>query len=172
MPNGIPMMGSFSVNLKFYFMKPYLMITLLCLPCQLWAQSAEYTQKKEVKLSKDSPFTKIINRELPATIVYDDDAIIAFVPLRPQAPVHYLIVPKKRIPTINDLEEEDVQVVGRMHLVARKLAAENGIADSGYRLSINTNEDSGQSVFHLHMHLLGGMKLGPMVDQSFREEKE
>ncbi|WP_420580192.1 histidine triad nucleotide-binding protein [Reichenbachiella sp.] len=138
----------------------------------MWGQSAEYTQKKEEKLSKDSPFTKIINRELPATIVYEDNEIIAFVPLRPQAPVHYLIVPKKRIPTINDLEEEDVQVVGRMHLVAKQLAAEDGIANTGYRLSINTNEDSGQSVFHLHMHLLGGMKLGPMVDQSFRDEKE
>ncbi|WP_422362430.1 histidine triad nucleotide-binding protein [Reichenbachiella sp.] len=123
-------------------------------------------------MSKDSPFTKIINRELPATIVYEDDKIIAFVPLRPQAPVHYLIVPKKRIPTINNLEEEDVNVVGKMHLVARQLAEENGITDTGYRLSINTNEDAGQSVFHLHMHLLGGMKLGPMVDQSYRSGKE
>ncbi|MEO9965892.1 MAG: histidine triad nucleotide-binding protein [Reichenbachiella sp.] len=133
------------------------------------AQSAEYTQKKAEKLSKDSPFTKIINRELPANIVYEDDEIIAFVPLRPQAPVHFLIVPKKRIPTINDLVEEDALIVGKMHLIAKSLAAEHGIANTGFRLSINNNEDSGQSVFHLHMHILGGMKLGPMVDQSYRD---
>lgn len=151
-------------------MKKHFLFLLLTASFQVWAQSAEYTQKKTDKLSKDSPFTKIIDRELPATIVYEDGEIIAFVPLRPQAPVHYLIVPKKRIPTINDLVEEDLAVVGKMHLVAKKLAAENGIADTGYRLSINTNEDSGQSVFHLHMHLLGGME--PMVDQTFREGKK
>lgn len=153
-------------------MKKCLLFLLLTTSSHVWAQSADYTQKKIDKLSKDSPFTKIINRQLPATIVYEDDEIIAFVPLRPQAPVHYLIVPKKRIPTINDLEEEDVHVMGKMHLVAKQLAIENGIADTGYRLSINTNEDSGQSVFHLHMHLLGGMKLGPMVDQTYRQQKK
>uniref|UniRef100_UPI001C876F9D histidine triad nucleotide-binding protein n=1 Tax=Reichenbachiella faecimaris TaxID=692418 RepID=UPI001C876F9D len=123
-------------------------------------------------MAKESPFTKIINRELPATIVYEDDEIIAFVPLRKQAPVHYLIVPKKRILTINNLQEEDVKVIGQMHLVAKRLALKEGISETGYRLSINTNEDSGQSVFHLHMHLLGGMKLGPMVEQTYREERE
>lgn len=153
-------------------MKNTLTLLLLISSVSLWAQSAKYTQKKEEKLSKDSPFTKIINRELPATIVYEDEEIIAFVPLRPQAPVHYLIVPKKRVPTINDLTEEDIKVIGRMHLVAKQLATEYGIRNTGYRLSINTNEDSGQSVFHLHMHLLGGMKLGPMVDQTFRDKEE
>lgn len=153
-------------------MKNVFLILFVILSTQLAAQSPQYTKKKEEKLAKDSPFTKIINRELPATIVFEDDEIIAFIPLRPQAPVHYLIVPKKRIPTINDLTEDDIKILGRMHLVAKQLAAENDISNTGYRLSINTNEDSGQSVFHLHMHLLGGMKLGPMVDQTYREGKK
>ncbi|MEM9833883.1 MAG: histidine triad nucleotide-binding protein [Bacteroidota bacterium] len=110
-------------------------------------------------------FTKIINRELPANIVYEDEEVIAFVPLRLQAPVHLLIVPKKEIPTINDVTEADTQLLGKLFLVAKKLAAERGIAETGYRLSMNINEDAGQSVFHLHMHLLGGRKLGPMVTQ-------
>ena len=130
-----------------------------------WAQSAEYRAKKEAALKEDSLFTKIINRELPATIAYEDDQIIAFKPLRNQAPVHWLIVPKKPIPTINDIEEEDALLLGKMFLVAKKLAAESEIAETGYRLSMNINEDAGQSVFHLHLHLMGGKKLGPMVDQ-------
>ncbi|MEO0331795.1 MAG: histidine triad nucleotide-binding protein, partial [Bacteroidota bacterium] len=106
-------------------------------------------------------FTKIINRELPADIVYEDEEVIAFVPLRLQAPVHLLVIPKKEIPTINDITEADTQLLGKLFLVAKKLAAEKGISESGYRLSMNINEDAGQSVFHLHMHLLGGHKLGP-----------
>lgn len=146
----------------------YTFVLLLTIASQiLFAQSQAYQKRKAEKLAKESPFTKIINRELPATIVYEDEEIIAFVPLRKQAPVHYLIVPKKRISTINDLEEGDVLVVGKMHLIAKQLAVENNISETGYRLSINTNEDSGQSVFHLHMHLLGGMQLGPMVDQHY-----
>ena len=130
-----------------------------------WSQSPEYQKQKAEKIEKGSVFTKIINRELPATIVYEDDDIIAFVPLRLQAKVHLLIVPKKEIHTINDVSEEDLLVLGKLFLVAKKLAKENGIAESGYRLSINVNEDAGQSVFHLHMHLLGGEKLGPMMTQ-------
>ena len=160
------------VNLISTIMKNLILFLFLILTSQLWAQSAEYTQKKEQKLAKDSPFTRIINRELAATIVYEDEEIIAFIPLRKQAPVHYLIVPKKRIPTINDLGVEDIDVLGKMHLVAKNLALKEGISETGYRLSINTNEDAGQSVFHLHMHLLGGMKLGPMVEQGFRDERE
>lgn len=129
------------------------------------SQSLEYQQQKAEKIAEGSVFTKIINRELPATIVYEDEDIIAFVPLRLQAPVHLLIVPKKEIYTINDIEEEDALVLGKMFLVAKQLATENGIAETGYRLSMNINEDAGQSVFHLHMHLLGGKKLGPMVTQ-------
>ena len=135
------------------------------------AQSEAYQAKKKEKLSKDSPFTQIIRRELPAQIEYEDDQIIAFVPLRKQAPVHLLIVPKKRIPTINDAVEEDIEVLGKMMLVAKKLAKEKGISETGYRVAFNNNEDSGQSVFHLHMHLLGGKKLGPMVTQDYESPK-
>jgi histidine triad (HIT) family protein len=150
-----------------------LQITINCfalLICfQICAQSEAYQKQKEDKIEKGSVFTKIINREAPADIVYEDDDIIAFVPLRPQAPVHFLIVPKKEIYTVNDIEKEDALVMGNLFLVAKKLAQEYEIAESGYRLSINTNEDSGQSVFHLHMHIMGGNTLGPMVDQSFRK---
>ena len=128
-----------------------------------WGQSLEYQKQKAEKIEKGSVFTKIINRELPATIVYEDDDVIAFVPLRLQAPVHLLIVPKKEIPTVNDVTDEDLLVLGKLFLVAKKLAKENGISETGYRLTVNVNEDAGQSVFHLHMHLLGGGKLGPMV---------
>ncbi|MBV1923762.1 MAG: histidine triad nucleotide-binding protein [Flavobacteriaceae bacterium] len=130
-----------------------------------WCQSPEYQKKKEDKIEKGSVFTKIINRELDATIVYEDEDIIAFVPNRLQAPVHLLIVPKKEIHTINDVSEEDTLLLGKLFLVAKRLAKEQGISETGYRLSMNINEDAGQSVFHLHMHLLGGEKLGPMVTQ-------
>ncbi len=138
---------------------------LICISLPVLSQSESYKKKKAEKIKEGSVFTKIINRELPATIVYEDDDIIAFVPLRLQAKVHLLIVPKKEIYTINDITDEDTLLLGKMFLVARKLAKENGIAETGYRLSMNINEDAGQSVFHLHMHLLGGNNLGPMVDQ-------
>lgn len=128
-------------------------------------QSSSYEKEKARKIEEGSPFTKIINRELPATIVYEDQEIIAFVPLKEQAKVHLLIVPKKEIHTINEADETDTLLLGKMILLAAKLAKNNGIAESGYRLSINVNEDAGQSVFHIHMHLLGGNKLGPMVDR-------
>jgi histidine triad (HIT) family protein len=130
-----------------------------------WCQSETYQKNKTEKIKQGSVFTKIIKRELPATIVYEDDDIIAFVPLRLQARIHLLIVPKKEIHTINDVSEEDTLLLGKLFLVAKKLAKEKGIAETGYRLSMNINEDAGQSVFHLHMHLLGGENLGPMVDQ-------
>ena len=130
-----------------------------------WSQSSEYQKQKAEKIEQGSVFTKIINRELPATIVYEEDDVIAFVPIRLQAPVHLLIVPKKEIYTINDVNEDDLIVLGKLFLVAKKLAKEKGISETGYRLTMNINEDAGQSVFHLHMHLLGGEILGPMVTQ-------
>ncbi|WP_350290106.1 histidine triad nucleotide-binding protein [uncultured Croceitalea sp.] len=150
-------------------MKKLLLIALILSCFTSYAQSEAYQKQKAEKIAKGSVFTKIINRELPATIVYEDDEIIAFVPLRPQAPVHYLIVPKKEIHTINDAVEEDALVLGKLFIVAKKLAKENGIAETGYRLAMNINEDAGQSVFHLHMHFLGGEKLAPMLP---RKEKE
>ena len=136
-----------------------------------YAQSEAYQKTKEEKLNQKSPFEKIWDGELPAEVVYKDDEIIAFVPLRRQTPIHFLIVPKKRIPTINDLTAEDALLVGKMILKAKDLAKEYGIAETGFRLAFNTNEDSGQSVFHLHLHLLGGAKTGPMVDQEIMKVK-
>ncbi|MFT4576919.1 MAG: histidine triad (HIT) family protein [Polaribacter sp.] len=130
------------------------------------AQSKIYQQKKSDKIAKGSVFTKIINKKFPATILYEDKDVIAFIPNRLQAKVHVLIVPKKEIPTINDINDKDAIVLGKLFLVAKKLAKEKGIAETGYRLIMNINEDAGQSVFHLHMHLLGGEKLGPMMKQS------
>ena len=110
-----------------------------------------------------SIFTKIINREIPSDIVYEDDLVLAFKDISPQAPVHILIVPKKEIATVNDVTAEDEMVLGRLFTAAAKIAEENGIAASGYRLMVNCNEDGGQEVFHIHMHLLGGRNLGPML---------
>lgn len=157
---------------KSFSMKFLMLFLFLLSSFYTYSQSPEYQSKKEQKLAVKSPFEQIIERELPANIVFEDEEIIAFQPLSNQAPVHFLIVPKKRIATINDLEENDAELIGRLFLVAKKLAKEYGIAETGYRLAFNTNEDSGQSVFHLHLHLLGGHKLGPMVDQTFREEQK
>lgn len=149
-----------------------LTLNFIILPMIIHAQSTEYTQKKQKALASDSPFTKIINRELPATIAYEDDDIIAFVPLRKQAPVHLLIVPKKPIPSINNIDESDQMLMGKMFLVAKLLADREGIAETGYRLSLNNNEHAGQSVFHIHMHLLGGKFLGPMVTQDYKDDRK
>jgi histidine triad (HIT) family protein len=104
----------------------------------------------------DSLFTKIIKRQIPAEIAYEDDEIIAIHDINPQANVHLLIIPKKPIPTINDVEQEDAELIGKMVLVAKDIAKKNKIADRGYRLVFNCNEEAGQTVFHLHLHLLGG----------------
>lgn len=108
-------------------------------------------------------FTKIIRGEIPSDIVYQDDLVTAFRDINPNAPVHILIVPNKVIATVNDLTEEDEPIAGRMLLVAKKVAEQEGIDQDGYRLIINCNEHGGQEVFHLHLHLLGGRPLGPML---------
>ncbi|HSS63108.1 MAG TPA: histidine triad nucleotide-binding protein [Gammaproteobacteria bacterium] len=108
-------------------------------------------------------FSKIISGEAPADIVYKDERVTAFRDINPAAPTHILVVPNKIIPTVNDLEEDDAELVGHMVLAAKKLAEEEGVAEQGYRLIINCNRDGGQVVFHLHLHLLGGRPLGPMV---------
>lgn len=108
-------------------------------------------------------FSKIIAREIPADIVYEDDLVLAFKDINPQAPVHILIIPKREIPTVNDVTADDEAALGRLFTVAARIAKENGIDASGYRLMVNVNQDGGQEVFHLHMHLLGGRKLGPML---------
>lgn len=108
-------------------------------------------------------FSKIINKEIPSDMVYQDDLVTAFRDINPQAPTHILIVPNKVIPTVNDIEAEDELIVGRMMVVAKKLAAEEGVAEDGFRLIINCNKHGRQEVFHLHMHLIGGRQLGRMV---------
>ena len=108
-------------------------------------------------------FAKIISGEIPGDIVYQDEDVTAFRDINPQAPIHILIVPNKVIPTVNDLTEADQMVAGKLLLVAQKLAAEAGIAENGYRLLINCNAHGGQEVFHLHLHLIGGRPLGPML---------
>ena len=107
----------------------------------------------------DSIFTRIIKRELPADIVYEDDDIIAFRDINPQAPTHVLIVPKVEIPTVNDIRPEQAALVGNLMLVAQKIAAQEGIADDGFRLVVNCNRHGCQEVYHLHMHLVGGRQL-------------
>ena len=131
------------------------------------AQSAEYTARKAKALTEKSVFEKIVDRELPATILYEDNEIMAFVPLRKQAPVHILIIPKKRIVSVNEIKNDEALLIGKMFIVARDLAKEYKIDSTGYRLVLNTNEDAGQSVFHLHMHLIGGKKTGPITTQDF-----
>ena len=104
-------------------------------------------------------FEKIVAREIPADIVYEDDQLLAFRDIEPQAPVHVLVIPKKRIATLNDLEPDHAELVGRMVLAAAKIAKDEGIADDGYRLNLNCNEQGGQSVYHIHLHLLGGRQM-------------
>jgi len=110
-------------------------------------------------MEPDCLFCKIVNRELPADIVFEDDELLAFNDISPQAPTHILIIPKLHVATVNDLTEEQTGVPGAMVLRARTLAAEKGIADSGYRLILNCNQEGGQTVHHLHLHLLGGRQL-------------
>ena len=108
-------------------------------------------------------FAKIIRGEIPSDTVYQDDLVTAFRDINPAAPTHILIVPNKVIPTVNDLTEADAALAGHMFLVAKKVAEQEGIATNGYRLIVNCNRHGGQEVFHLHMHLIGGRSLGPMI---------
>ncbi|HOW76397.1 MAG TPA: histidine triad nucleotide-binding protein [Candidatus Competibacteraceae bacterium] len=108
----------------------------------------------------DCIFCKIAAGDIPATALYDDGEVLAFSDINPEAPIHLLIIPRKHIPTLNDLTEVDAALIGRMHLAAKQLAAELGVADSGYRTVINCNHNAGQLVFHIHMHLLAGRELG------------
>ena len=106
----------------------------------------------------DSIFTKIVRREIPAKVAYEDDDYLAIHDINPQAPVHLLVVPKKLIPTINDLTEADRELVGGMFLVAQKLMKELGHSD--YRTVFNCGEQAGQTVFHIHLHVLAGREMG------------
>jgi histidine triad (HIT) family protein len=101
-------------------------------------------------------FCEIIERKRPAKIVYEDAQVMAFDDIHPQAPVHTLIIPKKHIATNLDLQEEDLGLIGHLFQIANRIALEKGIAENGFRLVMNCNRDSGQTVFHVHLHILGG----------------
>ena len=104
----------------------------------------------------DCIFCKIIAGDIPGDIVYQDDDVLAFRDLNPQAPTHILVIPKKHIATTNDLKPEDAELAGKLLLAAGKIARDEGIADDGYRTVLNCNAGAGQTVFHIHLHLLGG----------------
>ncbi len=110
-------------------------------------------------MSSDCIFCKIIAGEIPSTKLYDDEAVMAFRDINPVAPTHVLIIPKKHIPSMNEMTAEDEPVVGRLFSVANQLAKEEGVAENGYRLIINTGAHAGQVVFHLHLHLIGGRRM-------------
>lgn len=105
-------------------------------------------------------FCKIVAGEIPSDIVYQDDKVVAFSDIKPEAPVHVLIVPRRHIPAISELDEADASVMGELFLAAKKVAKALGINESGYRLVVNNGPDAGQDVFHVHMHLLGGRLFG------------
>ncbi|KAA3609647.1 MAG: HIT domain-containing protein [Calditrichaeota bacterium] len=114
-------------------------------------------------MAQETIFSKILRKEIPADIVYEDDRVTAFRDIHPKAPTHVLIIPNYNIPTANDVSEKDEAVLGHLFIVAAKIAQAEGIAEDGYRLIVNCNKFGGQEVFHLHMHLIGGKPLGMMV---------
>ncbi|MBX2883192.1 MAG: HIT domain-containing protein [Granulosicoccus sp.] len=117
-------------------------------------------------MPEETIFSKIIRGEIPSDTVYQDDLVTAFRDINPVRPVHVLIVPNRHIPSVNDVTPDDEPAMGRMLTVARKIAEEEGIAESGYRLIINVGEHGGQEVLHIHMHLVGGASVGPMVKRN------
>lgn len=112
------------------------------------------------RFMSDDLFLKIINREVPADIIYENDELLAFRDISPQAPVHILIIPKEHIKTMNDLEPKHTEMIGKLFLAAAEIAAKEGLADDGYRVVMNCNRHGGQAVYHIHLHLLGGRQMG------------
>ncbi len=107
----------------------------------------------------DCIFCKIAAGEIPADLIHEDDQVVGFRDLNPQAPTHVLLIPRKHIASTNDLQAEDEAIIGRLFSAAAKVAEQEGFAESGYRCVINCNEDGGQTVFHIHLHLLGGRRM-------------
>ena len=112
---------------------------------------------------EDCIFCKIIKKEIPSTIVYEDDSVIAFNDVNPAAPIHILVVPKKHIATLLDIEKEDNELIAHIYEVINQIAREKGFAENGYRVITNCGRDSGQEVMHIHFHVLGGKKLGDKI---------
>ncbi|MGY8836640.1 MAG: histidine triad nucleotide-binding protein [Enterobacterales bacterium] len=111
-------------------------------------------------MSQETIFTKIINREIPADIIYEDENTLAFKDINPQAPFHVLIIPKKAIATINDINPENSHLVGNLYVAAAELAKQHNFAENGYRVVMNCNEHGGQTVYHIHLHMLAGKEMG------------
>lgn len=111
----------------------------------------------------DCIFCKIINKEIPSKIVYEDDEVLAFEDIAPQAPVHIVIIPKKHIAKITEIEKEEEALIGKIYSVINKIAREKQIAEEGFRVIINCGENGGQEVKHIHFHLLGGKKLSGKI---------
>jgi len=107
----------------------------------------------------DSIFTKILKKEILSNIIYEDEFVFAINDINPVAPIHILIIPKEQIPTVNDINEENSFLIGKIILAAQKITKNLNIAEKGYRLIFNCNDDGGQTVFHIHCHLLGGKKM-------------
>jgi histidine triad (HIT) family protein len=105
-------------------------------------------------------FCKIVNKEIPANIIYEDDKVIAFHDINPQAPYHILVIPKKHISTLLELTEEDKELIGHIYLTINKIAQDLGFAERGYRVVVNCKEEAGQTVFHIHFHILAGREMG------------
>ena len=114
-------------------------------------------------MHEETIFSKIIRKEIPCELLYQDELVTAFRDISPKAKTHVLIIPNKLIPKVNQVEQEDELALGRLFTVARKLAEQEGIAEDGYRLIVNCNRHGGQEVYHLHMHLLGGQPLGGLL---------
>ena len=108
----------------------------------------------------DCLFCKMVSGEITPDSVYEDDHVLAFRDINPQAPVHILVIPKRHVSTLDDLQADDAELIGRLHLAAAQIARDQGIAEPGYRTLINCNEQGGQVVFHIHLHLLGGRRMG------------
>lgn len=108
-------------------------------------------------------FCKIIKKEIPSTIVYEDEKVLAFKDINPVAPVHVLIIPKLHIKNVMELDEQNAKILEDIHLAAKKIASEMGLSEKGFRLITNCGEEAGQTVFHLHYHLIGGKILGPKI---------
>ncbi len=118
---------------------------------------------REIRMSDSNPdclFCKILSGDIPADIIFESETAIAFRDINPKAPTHVIIIPRQHVPTINDISQDDQAIVGSLFLAARAIAASEGIADDGYRVVMNCNAAAGQSVFHIHLHLLGGRTLG------------
>ncbi len=112
---------------------------------------------------EDCLFCKIIKGDIPSTKVYEDEFVYAFKDINPEAPVHILVVPKKHIKSMNEIEEIDENLIGKIFLAIKKIAKEQGVAEQGYRVISNCGKDAGQTVMHLHFHILGGRKLGEKI---------